>query len=157
MIELTNIFRSEWNETFKKFSKSTEERSNMNCPIQEIPEFYVNNTNDLLAIVLTRVFESHFKFFRKSIGIEKYIPKKSVHQLLELVMMTNDKTNLRFPRRNIITWKINKVDVNLINVNDCWFIINHGALDVVLNGNFAGSLEAFKKCIISNSDKIHIC
>jgi hypothetical protein len=44
----------------------------------------------------------------------------------------------------------------MIRVSECWYVLNTGELDTVLKSVFGGSMEAFRKCILSNPDKIRL-
>jgi tRNA(Ile)-lysidine synthase TilS/MesJ len=146
MVLLSNSFGAEWNRTFKAFAASTEERRQMGCPIQEIRSYDFENHDDMLAIVLNRALQVTFGFIRVPLCVEKYVPKKSIVQLIELI-----RTG-----RNCLTWKINRVDVHMIRAGGCWYIVNPVVLGSIVAHQFGGALDAFRKCISSNPGRISV-
>jgi len=144
MVKLTNEFSIEWNRVYQSFSESNEERRGMSCPIQRIRGF--EDTSELLVIALSRALQMNFPFLRPILGLDKYVPKKSVEQLLELLR----------GGRNCVTWKIGKIDLNMVHVDEVWYVLDSSVFDEVIAREFAGSRDAFRKCITSNPNKISV-
>jgi len=142
MAGLVNEFAPMWNTSFKK---RAEERQTNSCPIQEIR--HVNDDGDeLLVLSLVRALQVFFGRLKHVLGIEKFVPRKSVAQLVELTKSG----------RACVTWKINRVDVHMIRVQGKWYVMDTVELEKVVQGMFAGSREAFRKCVVSNPDKIRL-
>ena len=139
MTELVRDFAPSWNNACKNMKET---RGVSDCPIQEIG----TGSTDLLVVCLTRALQVCFKDLRDLLGVDKFIPRKSAAQLVDLVNSG----------RNCVTWKINRIDVHMIRVSECWYVLNTGELDTVLKSVFGGSMEAFRKCILSNPDKIRL-
>ena len=141
MASSVNEFAPLWNNSFKKLA----EERDMSCPIQEI-RHVKQDGNEILVVSLVRALQVCFRQLRDVLGVDKFVPRKSVAQLVELVKSG----------RSCVTWKINRVDVHMIRVEGSWYVMDAAELKNVIETMFASSMEAFRKCVISNPDKIRI-
>lgn len=149
--EMCNDFSSRWNLKVEEFCRN-EDRKNMSCPIQKIRFWNIDDETEFRTVILTRAFQKAFIKLQSAIpGLERYIAKKSMGQLVENLSSKSMKA--------WINWKLNnfKHEVPIIQYAqgnlafpDC------DQVDSITEELFAGNREALKKTIASNIHRITI-
>ena len=143
--KICNEFSVRWNAKVSEFC-SREERKSLSCPIQVIRSWDLNNQSELRAVVLTKAFQKSFPQLQPLInGLDRYISKKSVSQLIENLESKNMKP--------WINWKLNNIKGELSVVQTSpgdLAILDPSNVDEIVSTVFEGNREALKKTIASN-------
>ena len=145
MAEMSTDFGSSWNETVASFC-ALPDRVGVSCPIQPIRS--TSNQDDFTAIVYTHIFQKTFDHIRSILKIERYISRKSVSQLVDFLRQD----------RVWMNWKLNNRvgEVAIIRKDDAIVVPKENDVDLVVNTEFGGNKESFKKTIVGNIHRLVI-
>lgn len=139
VMDLCMKFAPRWNERVAQFAST---RPDANCPIQKIPACDVS-----CSVVLTKCFQKAFPILRQIVGIQRYVSRKSVSQLVD---------NLAKPW---INWKINNLSREVVVVqptDGVLVILNADQLEGTIASDFNGNREAMKKTVVNSISKVRI-
>lgn len=122
-------------------------RVGLSCPIQPIRSWPTDDILEFRTIIYARCFQTVFELIRGIMGIDKFISKKSVSQLVE---------NLQ-QGKPWINWKINnlKTEISVVHLEDkILCILDPEDLSTVINDQFSGKREDLKKAVTNNIDRV---
>lgn len=143
--KLCNEFGARWDAKVSEF-RSREERKSLSCPIQVIRSWDLNDKVELRAVALTKAFQKSFSHLQPLVkGLDRYISKKSVYQLIESLEGKNMKT--------WINWKVNNIkgEIFVTQTRPGYLaVLDPSNVEEIVRSLFDGNREALKKTIASN-------